>query len=75
MKRDQILVTADRRRKDPFAIDGELDLLRIFQASHGTQVRAIETHLKLVFAIQRKRVCRPQAANGAERQPLEVHVL
>ena len=49
--------------------------MRILETADRAQVGAIEPDLELVFAIDRKRVPGAHAADGAERQSVEVHVL
>src|SRR5262249_21213754 len=69
-QRLEIVPSADRRGIHAPAVDGELDLVRILQAAHDVQVRAIELHLKDVVAVQRKRIALGRAADGAERKAL-----
>ena len=54
---------------------GNLELARVLQAADDVQVGAIELGLELVLAVERKRVPDAQAADRAERQPLDVLVL
>ncbi len=63
------------RMQDRLAVEQELELVRILEAADGAQVRAIEPDLELVLAIDGERVSGGHAADGAERQAVEVHVL
>ena len=63
------------RRQDALAVDGELDLLRILEATHRAQVRAIEADLEVVLGIQRKGVRGAEPADRSQRQSFEVNVL
>ena len=73
--RREIGLSADRRQMDPLAVDRELHLVRILQAAHDVQVGPIELHLEGVLAVERKRVANQDAADGAERQAVDVLIL
>ena len=58
---DEVLVAADRREQNPLAVERDLHLMRILQSAHRAQVRPPQPQLKLVVAVDRKRVRRDAA--------------
>ena len=73
LQRDEIVVAADGREQNPLAVERQLDLMRILQSPHGAQVGPPQPQLKVVLAVDRKRVrsrqarraCRAAARRGA----------
>ena len=57
------------------AVDAISNSLRILEPAHDVQVRAIELRLELVLGVERERVADAEAADRAERQPVDVLVL
>ena len=75
LKRDEIVGTAYLGQQDALAIERQLDLVRVLEATHRAQVRPIEPDLKVVLAVERKCVPGAQSTDGAERQAFEMLVL
>ena len=57
------------------AIDGDLELMRVFETAHRTEIGAEEARLDHVLAIERQRRVREHPADRADRQPFDVPVL
>ena len=62
-------------RRTRFAVQADLDLVRIFHAAHQIERIAPQADLNDVFAVERKVVLHQNSAAGAERQTFDVLVL
>ena len=51
---DEIFVAADGNQADPFAIQADLDLVRIFHAAHQVEGISPQPDLNNVFAVDRE---------------------
>src|SRR5690606_39823934 len=57
------------------AFDDDLERERMLEAEDVLEVRAEERHGELVLAVEREHMVDPDPADGAERQPVEMHGL
>ena len=71
----EVVVAADRRQMHALAVDGEFELMVVFEPAHDAQVRAEQPDREGVLAVERQRRLRENAADGADRQPFDVRVL
>src|SRR5262249_3729598 len=66
---------AEGAEVDTFAVDADLELLRIFESAHRSKVRPKELHLEFVLTVEWKSRLDQDAADRAKRQPFDVTVL
>ena len=74
-QRGEIRVAADRHQMHAPAVDGHLELGGIFETAHDVQIRSIQPGLEHVVAVERKIVADQQAADGSQRQAIDVLML
>jgi hypothetical protein len=67
-----VLVAAERGQVHALAVDADLELMRMLEPAHRAEIRAEQLHLEEVLAVERDVALEHEAADGAERQPLDV---
>jgi hypothetical protein len=71
----EVVVSPHRGRMNPFSVDRDLDLVRMLDAAHVAEIRAIEAGLELILAVEGKEMAHERPADRAERQPFDMLVL
>ena len=63
------------REIDALAVDRDLHVVRVLEAAHDVEIRAVQLGLEHVVAVERERVAHRGSADRAERKPVDVLVL
>jgi hypothetical protein len=71
----EVFITAERAEMNAFAIDGDLQLMRIFKAPHRSKVGTEILHLNQILPIEWQCGVRDHSADGAQGQAFDVPIL